>query len=523
MRICIVDDSESFRVYLEGLLRAAGHDNIVAFDAAEGCLDALHAAGPHDRPDLVLMDLIMPGMGGLAGVAAIKSDPTLADIPVIIVTVSDDDENLSTAFAAGAMDYIQKPPRRPELLARVNSALRLKRATDERRAREHDLQAEKEFITAILEYSHDGIAVVGRDGRFRFVSPGMEHIFGQPADTYSTLDRWLMATFPQPASRRDITDILATPPTPGHVWRRLHEFADRNGQPRFCQIFCSSMPSGDLILNIRDVTLFEKQKADLLRKHDRHRKDLEAAAEIQQSLLPRRFSMSDSLKFAWEFTPCESIGGDIFNVFPLGPNHVGLYMLDVSGHGVASSLVALSVYNFMHYQRSTLVDRTGGHIDVVPPHLVLNRLDEEFPYLKFSKFFTIFYMTIDLRTGRAQYGNAGHPPALRIMADGGIASLDLRGTIIGLEGFLPFPSGSLVLAPGDKLVAVSDGLADRLDPEGRFYGDDRVLDVLRRNTQKPIGELLAVLRQSVEDFCQGTPPRDDMSVLGVEFVHPKTI
>jgi phosphoserine phosphatase RsbU/P len=521
MRVCIVDDSESFRLYLEGLLRASGHDDIATFPSAEACLDALRAADPPGDTDLVLMDLIMPGMGGLAGVSAIKADPALADIPVIMVTVSDDDENLSTAFAAGAMDYIQKPPRRPELLARVDSALRLKHATDERKARERDLQNEKEFIAAILEYSHDGIAVVGRDGRFRFVSPGMEHIFGQPADTYATLDRWLVTTFPDPASRRDMADILAAPPAPGHVWRRLHGFADRNGQPRFCQIYCSSMPSGDLILNIRDVTLFEKQKADLLLKYDRHRKDLEAAAEIQQSLLPRRFSMSDSLKFAWEFTPCDSIGGDIFNVFPLGPYHVGLYMLDVSGHGVASSLVALSVYNFMHYQRSTLIDRTTGRIDVLPPHLVLERLDEEFPYLKFSKFFTIFYMTIDLRTGHACYGNAGHPPALHITAAGAIEPLNLRGTIIGLEGFQPFPSGELDLAPGDKLVAVSDGLADRLDASGQFFGDERVLAVLQQYAQKPIADLLTALRQSVEDFCDGTPPRDDMSVLGVEFVHPR--
>jgi len=521
MHICIVDDSESFRVYLESLLRAAGHDDIACFDSAEACLDALLGAGAGPRTDLVLMDLIMPGMGGLAGVRRIKAEPALADIPIIMVTVSNDDENLAAAFAAGALDYIQKPPRQPELLARVDSALRLKRATDERNARERDLQNEKEFIAAILEYSHDGIAVVGHDGQFRFVSPGMERIFALPADAYTSMEGWLGTIFPDPTVRRDLEDILGTPPVPGHVWRRLYGFADRNGQRRACQMYFSTMPSGDLILNIQDVTLFEKQKEDLLRKHDRHRKDLESAAEIQQSLLPRRFSMSDSLKFAWEFTPCESIGGDIFNVFPLGPDHVGLYMLDVSGHGVASSLVALSVYNFMHYQRSTLIDRTTGHIDVVPPEVVLTRLDEEFPYGKFSKFFTIFYMTIDLRSGTARYGNAGHPPPWRITAEGRIEPLTLRGTIIGLEGFQPFPSGELLLAPGDKLVMVSDGLPDRLDPSGEFFGEKRVLDVLRQNAKRPVADLLTALRQAAETFCAGTPPRDDVSILGVEFLHPK--
>lgn len=521
MRICIVDDSESFRTYLESLLQAAGYDGIACFDSAESCLDALLATLPTPQTDLVLMDLIMPGMSGLEGVRRLKAEPALADIPVIMVTVSNDDENLSAAFAAGALDYIQKPPRRPELLARLDSALRLKRAIDQNKARARDLQDEKEFIAAILEYSHDGIAVVSRDGRFRFVSPGMERVFALPVDAYTTMRAWGEMLFPEPAVRRDLEDILTSPPVPGHVWRRIYGFADKNGQRRACQVYFSTMPSGDLILNIQDVTLFEKQKEDLLRKHNRHRKDLEAAAEIQQSLLPRRFSMSDSFKFAWEFTPCETIGGDIFNVFPLGPDHVGLYMLDVSGHGVASSLVALSVYNFMHYQRSTLVDRTAGYVEVVPPQVVLTRLDEEFPYDKFSKFFTIFYMTIDLRSGAAHYGNAGHPPPLFIAADGRIEPLDQRGTIIGLEGFQPFSSNELSFCPGDKLVMVSDGLADRLDPSGAFFGEARVCNAIRENARRPVADLLTALRQAAETFCAGTPPRDDVSILGVEFLHPK--
>ena len=520
MRLCIVDDSDSFRAYMESLLRLSGYDDIVTCDSAEACLDAL-TGDDGLRVDLILMDLIMPGMGGLAGTRRIKADPALADIPVIMVTVSDDEANLAEAFAAGAMDYILKPPRRPELLARVDSALRLKQAIDERKARESELQDEKDCIAAILEYSHDGIAVAAPDGRFSFVSPGMERIFGLPADTYSSTSRWIKQVFPDEATRADLSDILLSWPAPGHVWRRLYPFSDRSGQRRYCQIHFSAMPGGDLILNIEDVTLFEKQKEDLLKKQNRHQKDLDAAAEIQQSLLPRRFTMSDSLKFAWEFTPCDSIGGDIFNVFPLGPHHVGLYMLDVSGHGVASSLVALSVYNFMHYQRSTLVDRSGGHIDIVPPEIVLTHLDEEFPFSKFSKFFTIFYMAIDLRSGFARYGNAGHPPPLRITTTGDIEPLPLGGTIIGLNGFHPFPAGELTFAPGERLILISDGLCDTLDSDGEFFGEQRTLSVLRQQAGRPLADQLTSLRHAAEAFSAGAPPRDDVSMLGVEFVRPK--
>lgn len=521
MRIAIADDSDSFRTYLESVLRAEGYDDVVSHPSAEALLAALDCPDAC-LPDLVLMDCIMPGMGGLCGTKRLKADARLADIPVIMVTVSDDEENLSAAFAAGAMDFIRKPPRRAELLARLCSALRLKQAIDARKGQERKIKAEKDRMAAILEYSHDGIAVVGRDGRFGFVSPGMERVFGQPLDTYTTADRWIEAVFPEPADRADIADIVASRPAPGHVWQRLYPFTDKNGQRRTCQIHYSTMPDGDLICNIEDVTLITKQKEDLQKKHNRHQKDLEAAAEIQRSLLPKRFSMSESLRFAWEFLPCESIGGDIFNVFPLGPHHVGLYMLDVSGHGVASSLVALSVYNFMHYQRSTLIDRSGGGIDVISPETVLTRLDEEFPYQKFSKFFTIFYMTLDLRTGLARYANAGHPPPLFLSPDGGLSPLTCGGTIIGLSGFLPFCTADFTMRPGDKLIVLSDGLADTQAADGSFFGEERTLDVLGRLGQKPVAEVIAGLRRAASEFLGEMPPRDDVSLLGLEFVRTKT-
>ena len=283
---------------------------------------------------------------------------------------------------------------------------------------------------------------------------------------------------------------------------------------RLLQVFksvveCGGMSAAELELNIGTSTL------------SRHMKDLEAAAEIQRSLLPKRLSMSERLHFAWEFVPCESIGGDIFNVFPLGPNHVGLYMLDVSGHGVASSLVALSVYNFMHYQRATLVDRSEGGISVVPPETVLTRLDAEFPFEKFSKFFTIFYMALDMRTGIGRYSNGGHPPPLRVTASGDLETLPTGGTIIGLSGFTPFPGGEIAFAPGDKLVVTSDGLADTVGPDGAFFGEERIRSVLTREAESPIEGTLAAVRRAARDFCGDAPPRDDVSLLGLEFVRPR--
>ncbi len=146
--ILIVDDSATSRMLLEAILRGAGYTSLLMSASAEEALDLLHqthpyAAGP-DRTgsgpvDLILMDINMPGMNGIDAVRAIKGTPELTDIPVIMVTVSDEKENLSLAFAAGAIDYINKPVNKLELLARVNTVIRFREEMARRIANEKGL------------------------------------------------------------------------------------------------------------------------------------------------------------------------------------------------------------------------------------------------------------------------------------------------------------------------------------------------------------------------------------------------
>jgi signal transduction histidine kinase len=98
--------------------------------------------------DLVLMDIVMPGMDGIEAVRHLKAMDTLRDIPVIMVTGKNDKEYLMKAFEAGAIDYINKPFDPIDLMARVRSALRLKRETDRRKAKERELEDMNEHLEA---------------------------------------------------------------------------------------------------------------------------------------------------------------------------------------------------------------------------------------------------------------------------------------------------------------------------------------------------------------------------------------
>lgn len=142
MAILIVDDSRDEQALLSTRLRTAGYEALMVADSAEAVLGMLtqESAGQGmGEIDLILMDIMLPGVDGLEACRRIKAIERLRDIPIIVITVKTDEQALLAAFAAGAMDYIRKPVNPAELVARVASALTLKKERDTRKAREEEL------------------------------------------------------------------------------------------------------------------------------------------------------------------------------------------------------------------------------------------------------------------------------------------------------------------------------------------------------------------------------------------------
>jgi len=153
MAILIVDDSPDQCLLLHNILTNAGHGDIQTAGSAHAAFAALHldGNGPAAAVDLILMDVLMPGMDGVTACRHIKQQQHLRDIPVIMVTAKTDLSNLQSAFSAGAMDYINKPVNGVELRARVASALTLKQEMDCRKEREAELRRSNEDLQRALK------------------------------------------------------------------------------------------------------------------------------------------------------------------------------------------------------------------------------------------------------------------------------------------------------------------------------------------------------------------------------------
>ena len=137
MSILVVDDQPGIRLMLETILSDAGYTDMTSVESAQQAFEQLHMDDPSFEAteiDLILMDISMPEIDGVEACRRIKSSSRLKDIPIIMVTGLADSNDLKSAFAAGAIDYITKPPNMVEMLARVQSALVLKREMDRRKS-----------------------------------------------------------------------------------------------------------------------------------------------------------------------------------------------------------------------------------------------------------------------------------------------------------------------------------------------------------------------------------------------------
>ena len=262
----------------------------------------------------------------------------------------------------------------------------------------------------------------------------------------------------------------------------------------------------------------EETNRQLLKKQHILDQDLEAAAGIQRALLPMDLPRMAGLELAWHFKPSQQIGGDIFNVARLSADHICFYLLDVSGHGVPSALVTVSVHEMLHPSSGHVLRLTeDGAASVAAPSAVADLLNREYPLERFEKFFTLFYSVLNIRTGVLVYTNAGHPAPVVVRPDGQSHLLEQGGTLIGFGQTGGYEQAEYQLRPGDRLFLYTDGLIEHESPEGQEFGEERLQKILTQNPAQDLNQWINQVLNQVLAFGAQKAPEDDISILAVEF------
>jgi sigma-B regulation protein RsbU (phosphoserine phosphatase) len=269
-----------------------------------------------------------------------------------------------------------------------------------------------------------------------------------------------------------------------------------------------------ILVIIYDVTAMVQQKMELESKQATIEEDLQAAQKIQMSLLPDHDIILPNIKASWQFEPWQLVGGDIFQIYVKSREEIGIYVLDVCGHGVSAALVAVSISQFLHSLHNRM--RLTGHM--FSPGEVIDRLEAAFPLDRFNCFFTIVYATLNVQSGRLVFANAGHVPPLILHADGSLETLNHHGTVIGVGLDSPSGQDERQLTSGDRLMLYTDGLMDNFGPDGERKGRELFHNTLRELHNIPLDQLLSGVFKKANDLRGAKPIGDDMSLLGIEYM-----
>ena len=260
-----------------------------------------------------------------------------------------------------------------------------------------------------------------------------------------------------------------------------------------------------------------------LAEHNRRMKsDLDAAAELQRSLLPVRSPDVAGVSFAWTFRPCDELAGDILGVFKLDDDHVGFYVADVSGHGVAASLLSVSLSRMMNPApslSSLLVQPIEGEGKnrIAPPSEVLRELNRRFPMEESGgKYFTIAYGILNAQTRQLRLSSAGHPPVIRLSHDQLLSSLPAEGTPIGWFEDSDYDESVTELNQGDRLFLYSDGVVEQANPDDEQFGEQRLQAEVIDSQSNPLRQCVVALEEEVVRWSRDGHLNDDLSILAIE-------
>ena len=254
--------------------------------------------------------------------------------------------------------------------------------------------------------------------------------------------------------------------------------------------------------------------------NERMRNDLEAAARVQQSLLPDEHVDVEGAEFMWHYRPCDELAGDGLNVFKCDDENVAMYVMDVSGHGVAAALLSVSVTHHLSQligssDESAQCDMTAEN--VVSPAWLASNLNALFPMQSVGRhYFTFVYGVLNVKTRQFCFVSAGSPGPLVVHADGTSEVHDVPAVPIGMFPDSEYIDTVIQLQQGDRLYLHSDGLYEERHPETREeFGRDRMQQALCAAAGAPFIVSLDKLLQSVIDWHGSEALSDDVAVMAV--------
>jgi sigma-B regulation protein RsbU (phosphoserine phosphatase) len=239
-------------------------------------------------------------------------------------------------------------------------------------------------------------------------------------------------------------------------------------------------------------------------QRERLNRELEIAREVQERLFPQTCPAVPGLDYAGYCRPALGVGGDYYDFLELPAGRFGFAIGDVSGKGIPAALLMACL------QASLRGQTIGGSTDLACLMSDLNRLI--YNATPANRYATFFYAQYEPATRTLAYVNGGHNPPM-LLRGSEVIRLEEGGPVIGLFKPSKYSQASIALEPGDVLTLFTDGISESMNAADDEWGEDNLLEAIRRCRRLCAGDMLVELMREADAFAAGAPQHDDMTVM----------
>ena len=249
--------------------------------------------------------------------------------------------------------------------------------------------------------------------------------------------------------------------------------------------------------------------------------DLIEAKKLQQSLVSDRHRDHGLAEVSMLLRSSGHVGGDLVGMFPVSDTRIGLYGLDVSGHGISSALMTARLAGYLSgaapEQNVALLRLEDGSYAPRAPGQTIAALNDLFlSEMETEHYFTLLLADVDLATGRVVMAQAGHPYPATQRADGSVEMVGHGGLPVGLIPGAEYQEFEVQLAPGDRLMIHSDGVTECAAPDGALLDDAGLARILQELRSTRAMACLESLVWKLAEFAGDDTFADDVSAILLE-------
>lgn len=255
----------------------------------------------------------------------------------------------------------------------------------------------------------------------------------------------------------------------------------------------------------------QKLNEDIRKKNIYFQNINDAASQILLNMAPKNIPEFDALKHYAIYESCDLVGGDMYDIFPLGKKYL-FYIFDVCGHGILSAVMTMilkSSFNNLKF----LFSQTGIIPDIEDIVKTVN--EEMYTSTSPNLFATLFVGYYDPEQHEIHYISAGHVDQY-LVTNERIKTLCSTGTVIGIFNETSFTSEKIKVNPSDRLYLFTDGVTE-VARGGSIQANEDIMRIIRDMHNTPLEETVTKIIEEITGFYCSNEPDDDMTIVGLEF------